>query len=83
MKKLNSIKRKYLLIKNTSGCTYWSYYLRHKKDAEISLHKEAIEKYGPILVNSRLGWMTVKSIDKILKTVITEDFPDETVIQEY
>jgi hypothetical protein len=73
------MKRTYYLIKNTSGYTYWSYRLTYRSKKDITeIERRAIERHGIIYVNRNGGWMTKDNVDKILKTVVAENFPNET-----
>lgn len=72
------MKRTYYLIRNTSGYTYWSYRLtRHNRKDITEIERRAIKNHGIIYVNRNGGWMTEDNVDKILKTVVAENFPNE------
>lgn len=71
------MKRTYCLIRNTSGCTYWSYRLSCSRCAELDSHQKALEKHGTIYVNRNYGYFPESNIDEIIAELVQEEFPDE------
>jgi len=66
----------YLLITNTSGCTYWSY-LGHQ-DNTIGHDRKMVDKYGVIFINRNGGFFPPSCVSRVHKTVIQDNFPPET-----
>lgn len=66
----------FLLITNTSGCTYWSY-LGHRDNAPEFAPE--IKKYGIIFINRNGGYFTADNIKTVHKAVLQDTFPQETV----
>lgn len=71
------MKRKYYLIRNASGCTYWSYKATRRNKNLTPVEKYAIAKYGTIYVNRNGGWMPESCAEEILQVITLNDFPCE------
>jgi hypothetical protein len=70
--------RKYYLITNISGCTYWSYKVGREHASFLSpMLASAVLKYGDIYVNRNGGWMLATHAVTIHKTVEQLNFPVE------
>lgn len=70
--------RKFYLITNGGGLTYWSYKVGREAASWLSpMLAQAVMKYGDIYVNRNGCWMTASCAKKILKTVEQADFPAE------
>ena len=70
--------RKFYLIKNSGGLTYWSYKVGREAAKWLSpMLAQAVMRYGDIYVNRNGGWMTASCISEVLKVVEQDDFPPE------
>ena len=70
--------RKFYLITNISGLTYWSYKATKEAVSWLSpMFAKAVLKYGTIYINRNGGWMPIDCVSKILRTVEQMDFPPE------
>jgi len=67
----------FLLITNTSGCTYWSY-LGHRGNT-FGYERQMVDKYGIIFINRNGGWFTANCVQTVHKVVFQDIFPQETV----
>lgn len=68
--------RKFYLITNSSGCTYWSYKVGREHASFLSpMLASAVMKYGDIYVNQNGGWMPASCAVTIHKTVEQLNFP--------
>jgi hypothetical protein len=68
--------RKFYLITNSSGCTYWSYKVGREHAAFLSpMHAAAVMKHGDIYINQNNGWMHAACVVTIHKTVEQTNFP--------
>lgn len=65
----------FLLITNTSGCTYWSY-IGHKGNT-IGHDLKMVETYGIIFINRNGGFFPGDCIATVHKAVIQDEFPSE------
>ena len=74
------MKRLYFLIRNTSGCTYWSYRIaRNDKNfkKQFLLYQQMVLKYGTIYVNRNGGWFPADAVESIHGQLVQETFPDD------
>lgn len=70
--------KKFYLITNVSGLTYWSYKVTREAASWLApMFAKAVLKYGAIYINRNGGWMSPDCVSKILKTVEQMDFPAE------
>jgi len=72
--------RRYYLIRNTSGCVYWSYRLDLDNIDEADMfERRAIARHGAIYVNRNGGFFDEGCAEEILETVKSCRFPDDPI----
>lgn len=67
--------KKFCLITNNSGCTYWSYEVSDVNQVWDPIYVRAVKKHKKIYINRNGGWFHEAAVKHIVSTVVQDEFP--------